>query len=66
MNTYHPSIDELAASVSRAKNNGVEQRQTAPVSSTQLLGKDGVLEILHDGQLYLLRKTSTGKLILTK
>ena len=37
-----------------------------PVSSLQLLGTRGVMEILHEGQIYQLRRTATGKLILTK
>jgi hemin uptake protein HemP len=36
------------------------------VSSSALLGPDGRLSILHQGELYLLRLTRQGKLILTK
>ena len=34
--------------------------------SQQLLGRDGVAIITHQGQRYQLRQTKTGKLILTK
>jgi len=36
------------------------------VSSRDLLGDTAELEIDHEGQLYRLRRTSLGKLILTK
>ncbi|MFI0487952.1 MAG: hemin uptake protein HemP [Yersinia sp. (in: enterobacteria)] len=36
------------------------------INSTQLLGQHGVVTINHQGQLYYLRQTKTGKLILTK
>lgn len=42
--------------------------QQAPscVSSEELLGRAGVLEILHGGERYRLQRTRSGKLILTK
>ncbi|WP_319022954.1 hemin uptake protein HemP [Proteus sp. FME41] len=36
------------------------------INSTELLGKDGVVYIQHNGELYQLRQTKAGKLILTK
>ena len=36
------------------------------IDSKSLLGKEGRVIIEHDGQLYLLRQTQAGKLILTK
>ena len=36
------------------------------IASKQLLGADTEVEIEHDGQVYRLRKTAQGKLILTK
>ncbi|EEP96537.1 hemin uptake protein HemP [Yersinia aldovae] len=36
------------------------------INSSQLLGQHGVVTINHQGQLYYLRQTKTGKLILTK
>ncbi|TFH84859.1 hemin uptake protein HemP [Billgrantia azerbaijanica] len=36
------------------------------VESSQLLGPAGLLEILHQGEHYWLRRTRNGKLILTK
>lgn len=42
---------------------GTEPRQ---VDSKTLLGADGRVIIVHEGQQYLLRQTQAGKLILTK
>ncbi|WP_074388192.1 hemin uptake protein HemP [Proteus myxofaciens] len=36
------------------------------INSLELLGKDGVVYIQHNGELYQLRQTKAGKLILTK
>lgn len=36
------------------------------IASSHLLGADNEVEIEHDGQIYRLRKTAQGKLILTK
>ncbi|MCI1899216.1 MAG: hemin uptake protein HemP [Enterobacter sp.] len=36
------------------------------IDSKSLLGDEGRVIIEHDGQLYLLRQTHAGKLILTK
>lgn len=36
------------------------------IASRDLLGEAAEIEIDHDGQLYRLRRTSLGKLILTK
>lgn len=36
------------------------------VDSKRLLGRDGRIRIRHDGQIYELRETRFGKLILTK
>lgn len=39
---------------------------TRMVDSQQLLNKDGKVEILHHGEIYQLKQTRSGKLILTK
>lgn len=36
------------------------------INSTELLGENGVVYIQHNGELYQLRQTKAGKLILTK
>ncbi|MEW7311256.1 hemin uptake protein HemP [Buttiauxella gaviniae] len=36
------------------------------IDSKQLLGPDGRVVIIHEGQQYQLRQTQAGKLILTK
>ncbi len=36
------------------------------IKSEQLLGKNQQVQILHNGEIYTLRKTKQGKLILTK
>lgn len=43
-----------------------QQRQRKRVSSQELLANEREIEIEHVGQLYRLRLTSLGKLILTK
>lgn len=39
---------------------------TRRISSAALLGQQRVVEIAHEGQIYQLRLTAAGKLILTK
>ncbi|MBL8521214.1 MAG: hemin uptake protein HemP [Betaproteobacteria bacterium] len=39
---------------------------TAALDSASLLGRDGVVDIVHGTERYTLRKTKQGKLILTK
>jgi hemin uptake protein HemP len=36
------------------------------VASAELLGEAGLLRIEHDGEIYSLRRTRNGRLILTK
>jgi hemin uptake protein HemP len=43
-----------------------EPHTRAPVNSTALLGTGNQLTIQHQGELYILRQTRAGKLILTK
>ncbi|HAS1949834.1 TPA: hemin uptake protein HemP [Enterobacter asburiae] len=60
--------------MSRTDNSAATQEKThtapAPaerrIDSKTLLGDEGRVIIEHDGQLYLLRQTHAGKLILTK
>ncbi|WP_369310511.1 hemin uptake protein HemP [Providencia rettgeri] len=40
--------------------------KTDVIESQQLLGPTGKVSIQHNGELYQLRQTRTGKLILTK
>lgn len=40
--------------------------KTDVIESQQLLGSTGKVEIQHRGEIYQLRQTRTGKLILTK
>jgi hemin uptake protein HemP len=40
--------------------------RTRPMESATLLGSRGELEISHQGEIYRLRRTRQGKLILTK
>lgn len=44
----------------------IEPQQSAPISSATLLGLRNQLTIQHQGELYILRQTRAGKLILTK
>lgn len=43
-----------------------QQHRTPRLSSQQLLGAANEIEIEHEGAIYRLRRTSLGKLILTK
>ncbi len=40
--------------------------QSQPLDSATLLGSRSEIEITHNGDIYRLRRTSQGKLILTK
>ncbi|WP_049614506.1 hemin uptake protein HemP [Yersinia pekkanenii] len=54
----------------QAVNNATSQSsavlQFTCINSEQLLGQHDVVTINHQGQLYYLRQTKAGKLILTK
>lgn len=49
-----------------AHEPGAPALKTRPVRSTDLLGAARILMIEHRGEVYCLRQTSRGKLILTK
>lgn len=74
MTAYHPTHTEAlqAAALDARVVAGSPRVEAAPliqrrrVSSQALLGNDREVEIEHVGQLYRLRVTSLGKLILTK
>ncbi len=40
--------------------------KSTPIDAAQLLGASGEVKLLHNGDLYSLRRTRQGKLILTK
>jgi len=54
-------MDKSSSSLRQSSENRPRQ-----VDSKALLGNEGRVVILHDGQLYILRQTQAGKLILTK
>lgn len=54
-------MDKTSSSLRQLSENRPRQ-----VDSKALLGPEGRVVILHGGQLYILRQTQTGKLILTK
>jgi hemin uptake protein HemP len=66
--------DEAGTGVTRVKDvksQGEDGSANAPmqrnsIDSTTLLEGNNEIAIVHDGQVYRLRLTSTGKLILTK
>ncbi len=75
--TYQPHHTEALPAATldlsaRATASGSSRHEAAPlpqrrrVSSQALLGNEREVEIEHAGQLYRLRLTSLGKLILTK
>lgn len=60
-------VNNMTAPV--AEHNVETAKQTVKadvIESQQLLGPNGKVSIQHNGELYLLRQTRTGKLILTK
>lgn len=59
----HPDNNPLTDRMNDASNTQPHERC---VSSKSLLGPKGRVLIEHHGQLYLLRQTNAGKLILTK
>ncbi len=77
MTAYHPTPTEALSAAAleistRVAASGSQRHDAAPlpqrrrVSSEALLGNEREVEIEHSGQLYRLRLTSLGKLILTK
>lgn len=62
----------MAELMTRRDPNPMTTRSSKPadsiaeVDSRILLGKDGRIRIRHNGQIYELRETRFGKLILTK
>lgn len=69
---HHPHIEALQAVALDGARVAGSPREAAPlmqrrrISSQALMGNDREVEIEHAGQLYRLRVTSLGKLILTK
>ena len=51
-------------------NSSLKRENSSPIiqaiNSFELLGENGVVYIQHNGELYQLRQTKAGKLILTK
>lgn len=65
----HASTAGAGASPAREADDAASLAARSPVarlSSRQLLGSAGEVEIAHAGSIYRLRLTSLGKLILTK
>lgn len=50
----------------RPSSAPLRERQALPLDSATLLGQHGELLIRHHGEVYRLRRTRQGKLILTK
>jgi hemin uptake protein HemP len=55
---------KLASDAALARTSRGEEIRT--VSTAELLGRAGVVRIEHEGELYTLRRTRLGRLILTK
>ena len=58
------SADGKTSKSPHASDNGREDIRT--VSAAELLGRAGMVRIEHEGELYTLRRTRLGRLILTK
>jgi hemin uptake protein HemP len=61
-----PAVGSPDAPRQQADNKPLPARGRRIVKSTELLGGGQVLLIDHGGEIYSLRETSKGKLILTK
>jgi hemin uptake protein HemP len=62
-----PSTSASAPLVTSPVDSGHDNHShTRTLDSTSLLGREGVVDILHNNERYTLRRTKQGKLILTK
>jgi hemin uptake protein HemP len=61
-----PTAKPEASEFVRGSATGARPVNVQSVPSEQLLGVRGELKIQHNGELYSLRRTRQGKLILTK
>jgi len=59
-------ITQAHSATTRPKNTRALAGALPPLASAELLGGRGEVEILHQGEIYRLRRTRQGKLILTK
>jgi hemin uptake protein HemP len=65
MSDSRPNVKaSTLASGAEARTKRSEEIRT--VSAAELLGRGGVVRIEHEGELYTLRRTRLGRLILTK
>jgi hemin uptake protein HemP len=56
----------MAAQATPSKDGASPSPSRRTLKSSELLGERNELHIEHNGEVYLLRRTSNGKLILTK
>jgi hemin uptake protein HemP len=62
-----PSTSASAPLINSTADPGLEiQSNARTLDSTSLLGREGVVDILHNNERYTLRRTKQGKLILSK
>lgn len=59
-------IEKALASVNSPNTAPVNAVSPRQIDSKILLGQEGRIVIVHEGQHYLLRQTQAGKLLLTK
>jgi hemin uptake protein HemP len=64
-NPRTPNTNTSACAKAR-ESNAAPSTPTSTVESGALLGTRGELKISHNGEIYSLRRTRLGKLILTK
>jgi hemin uptake protein HemP len=68
-NGARPDVEpwgDHAAAASRESTPATQRPRLRTVESEALLGLDGILGIEHGGEIYTLRRTRNGRLILTK
>ena len=66
MNQCDTPIPPISPAVTAANAEKAEPKFASAVTSDSLLGERGELKIEHNRELYSLRRTRQGKLILTK
>ncbi|MCK9989569.1 MAG: hemin uptake protein HemP [Rugosibacter sp.] len=61
---HHSTVS--LASLATVADSSARKSEMRTVDSKELLGSHQAIQILHTGEVYWLRKTRQGKLILTK
>ena len=66
MTNEESEANRMTAQATPSKDGASPSPSRRTLKSSELLGERNELHIEHNGEVYLLRRTSNGKLILTK